>query len=442
MPTKSLTGRISNTYIVNEAVVRRDALYTGQRVGQDSPGWRKKIKDGRSATSPMSLNAMKVMFEEAASFRHTRRLCTEQRGNPPACVNWVSFVYSGAGFQHDITAHGFNHAASVPTNAEADVLAKLYNKIRSDSYTVNSLMILGELRETINLLRNPLEGVKKGLTEYFTALKSNRVIVRRKIKPRSNESKVKLAVRRRQALSNMMTGSWLQLQFGVAPMISDAKDIVQAVDDILSAKPRRSRLTAKSKTVEVHTVLVNAKNTVLTDCLLVDINKSATGTADVQYKVGFTHRVEGPSLSVSSALETLGFQFQNFVPTMYELLPWSFLIDYFVNLGDIIEAACTSLTGLTWVCRTERQITDFYVTELFRAEPGKFLQGFYSTASLTGKCDSFRTVRRTTLTRTVPTTLPLPPLTFSIPGESSLKWVNMAALLAQAQSGFSKSFRF
>jgi hypothetical protein len=133
----------------------------------------------------------------------------------------------------------------------------------------------------------------------------------------------------------------------------------------------------------------------------------------------------------------LGFQAQNFIPTIYELVPYSFLIDYFVNLGGIIEAVCTDTTGVYFVSKTVKQITTVSVSEHFSSWDESWTNGTWHTISLNGELFGYRNYRHVTVTRTIPTSLPIPPLVVSVPGTDSLKWVNMGALLASA-----RDFRF
>jgi hypothetical protein len=43
-----------------------------------------------------------------------------------------------------------------------------------------------------------------------------------------------------------------------------------------------------------------------------------------------------------------GFSPEAFVPTLWELAPWSFLVDYFVNIGDILSGWSYGRTNLGW----------------------------------------------------------------------------------------------
>lgn len=47
-----------------------------------------------------------------------------------------------------------------------------------------------------------------------------------------------------------------------------------------------------------------------------------------------------------------GANLLNFVPTVYELLPWSFLVDYFVNVNEVISSTFTDTSNLKWSSKT------------------------------------------------------------------------------------------
>jgi hypothetical protein len=47
-----------------------------------------------------------------------------------------------------------------------------------------------------------------------------------------------------------------------------------------------------------------------------------------------------------------GFTPSEFVPTAWELMPWSFLVDYFTNIGDILTSSVTDTSSVRWVNRS------------------------------------------------------------------------------------------
>jgi hypothetical protein len=56
--------------------------------------------------------------------------------------------------------------------------------------------------------------------------------------------------------------------------------------------------------------------------------------------------VDDPPLG--QATEEMGVRARDFLPAVWEAIPYSFLIDYFTNIGDIIEAVSFPLTGIAW----------------------------------------------------------------------------------------------
>jgi hypothetical protein len=50
-----------------------------------------------------------------------------------------------------------------------------------------------------------------------------------------------------------------------------------------------------------------------------------------------------------------GLNIQEFIPTVWELVPWSFFVDYFANIGDILECATLIRSDVSWVNRGIKQ---------------------------------------------------------------------------------------
>jgi hypothetical protein len=238
-------------------------------------------------------------------------------------------------------------------------------------------------------------------------------------------------------VKNAVSGSWLELQFGIKPAINDIKDIASEAIDQIYGRDDKVRLRAKS----TDNVTVNNAYAYLVPWSYgakLEQFKTTYSKAGVQYVVGMKRSLNAPTAGLQKVASGFGFQFQNFVPTIYELIPYSFLIDYVSNVGNIIEAACTDTSSVSWVVRTQRTTT----TVDFREEAGGFRFAPSSdpdfwTKTQGGKLSSLRTIRHQTTVRTIPDSLGIPPLVTSLPGSDSGKWLNVVALLAQ-----SKGYKF
>lgn len=75
----------------------------------------------------------------------------------------------------------------------------------------------------------------------------------------------------------------------------------------------------------------------------------------------------------------LGLHPKDWLPTIYELLPWSFVIDYFVNLNAIIAALSNAFISVDWVSKTTRKS---YVTRVTNITPRRLSPGVYPNSEL------------------------------------------------------------
>lgn len=442
MPTLSKPRSLFNNEYVNNGALTRSqpVILEGIRSGERVPAWRQKITLGRDASSPFVSDVYNVISAKPLSTSHTY-VRTESF---PGAGNWIWRTRYTGGYTFDASVIGpFDHALGATTEDDNIALARLYKKIREDRTKVNGLLFLGELRETIQLIRSPARTAARYVERYLDDLKSTRQVVRKRVRPRKSDTTGSLVQRRLNAVKNEMSGSWLQLQFGLIPAVSDAQDILQEVaSQLTDAKAvRLQRAVGRSKLRESITVPYKNVGTFYYQCMNYSRSLEKRSSVSVQYIAGLRNAVEGPYSSVHKAQESLGFSLENFVPTIYELLPWSFLVDYFTNLGDIVEAATTNTDNVVYCTKTVRQITNFK----FREELSPYSETSYDpkwvSFSIGGNSSAVREVQRRTVTRTVIKNIPIPTLEFEIPDlikaggdEINNKWLNMGALLAQARN--------
>jgi hypothetical protein len=141
-------------------------------------------------------------------------------------------------------------------------------------------------------------------------------------------------------------------------------------------------------------------------------------------------------VTIGRAVELSGFQFRDFVPTVWELIPYSFVSDYFVNIGDILEAACTDTSIV-------RRVTLIEIVEWTRStsvspnydlslKEMKTRYGNVKGVSQEGRPGKFELVTRI-VRRTPLSGVPFPTPRFDPPELFSKHSLNLAALLAGAR---------
>jgi hypothetical protein len=115
---------------------------------------------------------------------------------------------------------------------------------------------------------------------------------------------------------------------------------------------------------------------------------------------------------------------EDFVPTVWELIPYSFVADYFTNIGDIISAFSYGNMNLRWSTRTQVvkaiAVNNSASPRLNDTNPINIIEF--------GIDDGSSTITRRIVDRKNYNGGFVPSLRFEIPGADSSKWINLAAL--------------
>lgn len=426
MPTKNrnvlVRNRVTSDFVPN----RGNAIWVCSSTGQTNRGWRQRIKQGYDVTSNYSADVCKVLESTEAHYMVPRRFYNFP-GSPGGGIE--TFNFEGY-YQNCGTITSCDHVIGTSPADEAQALSRMYDRIRSESYSANGLLFLGELRETIHLIRHPLEALETGLRKYMSALKSTRRDVSKRIHRRKSETDRFYVRRRLDAVKNAMAGEWLAFRFGALPAISDAKDLAEASLNLIYGRIDKTRL--RSKSTERESAIESKSTNTPYACIQIVTNFNRKTSVSVQYVCGLKRTLDAPTSGLQRIASETGFQLQNFVPTVYNLIPYSFLVDYVSNLGNVIEAACTDTSNVTFVCKTVKQVTSLIANATQTPYNETSYPCYRLEGSPTGTLNDSRVIQRTTLTRTALGSLGIPPLVLSMPGIDDTKWLNVVALLSQS----------
>lgn len=305
--------------------------------------------------------------------------------------------------------------------------AKFYAKLRSLRQEWSAPTFLGELAETYRMLRKPAKALQDSAGNFLNSLRKGKGF---RGKPGD--------------VAKGISGAWLEYAFGWVPLISDMKSAVKAYERLISEKTNLVEHIQASFTKEYdrssELTGYDKFSTIASYCGTTQIPLRAKvkwqERATVRYKAAVRRELEATQWDDWALF---GFQPQEFIPTAWELLPWSFLIDYFVNVDDILNAAVTNTSNVVYVVKTVRRISRYW-GEIDK-DPGYLAQqkGSSYTTSMTGSPVQFALTRKT-VDRSKVGIPPIPSLQFSL-GQSAEHVANMFSLFAQANSLYPQTYR-
>lgn len=206
-------------------------------------------------------------------------------------------------------------------------------KVVGDTYSgFDALTELAELPETLGMLLSlfkaalrPLQGIKALREKYERAKRRGKT---------HSEAHAEIA------------SQWMQYRYGIMPLVYSIQDAIELLDEafaefktdktfvVLSSKPR-----LKAPSDKTHVAVYRAH----------EIKVSAVAKAKFA-----THTSRLTDLITT-----------NLFVTAWELIPMSFVIDWFINVGDVIQSRTSGMASLAeerkFCCSIRRTIIDKYV---------------------------------------------------------------------------------
>lgn len=308
------------------------------------------------------------------------------------------------------------------TEADRKARMRLMQDLADRRRAFQSLTFLGELAETVRMLKRPASAFRDSLQDWTNSVKK---------------------LNRRSDLGNMnraLAGSWLEYVFGISPLIGDLENAKEAVTRTLdryeSFHERFSSTGESEKAVTLNNTFTYGADT---DWKLTTNVRMLSQVSVRYYGQVYIAAILGNSLAQR---RNLGISLNEFLPTVWELLPYSFLIDYFTNIGDLVEA-CNTYTGdVAWIscgiqkkCWVESNLRDATFCNNFAniAYPSMARNKRIQFVQIKPLVITRRRIERYGLVG-VPSVNPFKDFRWEIPGVGSTKWINISALLASGRS--------
>lgn len=387
----------------------------------EMPNWRQRIAKGLNATTLLDAENTSLTYVPGHIF--LGKWCG-------GTVNRFGYYqYDGDLFVGHTNV--WNRPPAAPTvmdnKTRDEALQRAIQDARSKQGHFRGGNFIAELRDTLRGLRNPAKGFRKLLDTYHgNARRRVKQAVGRRPTPVSQEDFRRLerdAPDVSRAAQRALSDSWLEASFGWTPLISDSVDAYHALR-ALSARVPLVRFFGRSSNDDPPTYTSASRLHQITSFVF-DVRTS------IKYEVTFYGAVKvGTDCPQSAqAVEEFGVRTRDFLPAVWEAIPYSFLVDYFTNIGEIIETASFPRSDLAWVARTFRNHSIRSTERVAIVEPTSPAY----PANGSNKVFSFSPPRvewdRTYVNRTAYSDSIVPSLRFEIPGARNWKrWANIAAL--------------
>lgn len=423
MGNKTKTTRVSfRGYVWKAPAGQPETLgFTGSvlelgynRVGSNLPHYRKVIKAGQYAGTGMTVT---VSNAEASSV--TSEVTYRKSANPSSPdYGVVGGTFGLEGNPNPLAPVVLQQHTGSASLLEARSIAvrQLQKTFTQRRRQFQGIVAAGELMKTIGMVTRPARALQSSATRFISRLRK----LRKRETSGSNWARV-------------AADSWLELVFGWKPLLADIEDGAialarTATRDALSRQQFRSHgghTHHVSTTSILKTPSLDPFNT-----LFYKGERVLKQTMEIILYGVWTTNLRDPEVLHSSAsrLATLsGLNWEDVPAQAWELIPWSFVVDYFSNVGDCIEAAANTEGGPKWVAEVQKLSTEQVENlKLDVASLTTNLGGLYWHSSDSGysSYSSYQTISRGLFNMNFFS----PSLSFRLP--VGVQWLNLAALAA------------
>lgn len=367
--------------------------WTDSFVGSENPHWRMQIRNGGNATTVASGVRQFLQNPDNGRFE------TSYFDGLKTTKQWLSGHRIGA--LQGFSGVGINNSGALQT-AKSKVNKFALEKLRPTTGGV----IAGELGKTLKMIRQPARAIQEQVRGYFKKLK--------KVSPRLSSAQ------RARALSD----TYLEAQYGWKPLFNDIEGAWETLRRYQSkVNPETVTVSGKGETEETSSPFTGTSSPNGDGGVMrVTFTDQEVRKCSVRITAGFRMNRYGSG----GVAEALGLYPENWLPTAWELVPYSFLIDYFTNIGKMIDSYSVVNARMIWNCATERRT--WTVTRTVKPDM-PWIKSWGSGAKLI----EWTPAKPSVLTRIEFSRYPLatlvPDLEFSVPEMGSRKSWNIAALL-------------
>lgn len=233
--------------------------------------------------------------------------------------------------------------ASEASTLGSDAAAKFRQAVEERVQTFGGPVFLAELEETREMIVRPAKGLRKKISKYLKLAELAML--------QAYEELARLNRRKRRGrkfeLIKEIENLWLGARLGILPLMADIDDALATFRDYskdVALKVRKSVSREFGSRTGIFESLFGKHiwvNTLNARCSIVgEIGANIVAPAGTAERVA-----QCVGADWHGAIE-------RFVPTLWEAIPYSFVVDYFSNLGAVVDEAFSAELAMKWTSTT------------------------------------------------------------------------------------------
>jgi hypothetical protein len=303
--------------------------YSAGSSGFYNPYHKQQIRLGQNATTSFSGND--VSPDPSPWFT----MGTDQVVSDKSTHRVSSVMSSAWGYKVNPVPGLVIPSGSTSTDVNNRAIRKFLAQVQAIQSSVEAGQDLGEIKQTIESLLHPMSSLKNGIVGYLEALRKRKRYFKRQ--PFHRASKI-------------LGDTYLEFHFGWQPLAADVASII--ADFSRQRFPSYPVSATATDTYNGSSVDTTTSFGYLQGSA--SQNRRTTSRYTVRLKGMVKSRQQDGFLSLAQSLQLTP---DRWLPTAWDLLPYSWLVDYFVNVGDIFNGMAFINSSLAWGCKTTRTQT-------------------------------------------------------------------------------------
>lgn len=296
--------------------------------GFRNPRWKQQIRLGQNATTHLS--GTQYVFSGSSYF---------SAGVNDTLLN----TQTGKSIVSNLTSDGSNLVMWVDENVAppSNVITRVSNRAKAKfldrcsqiQSSIEAGQDFGEIKETLHSVLHPMQTLRESILSYLSKLR--KLKFSRKIP--------------RHSLPKVLSDTYLEYHFGWAPLVDD---VAQYIADIGRYRyPFYPVEASASETFQGDSGVANSGFGYFSTSVIPYLRKYKYG---VKYK-GMVRSGSSVTGQISFN-QSLRLEPKDWLPTAWDLIPYSWVVDYFTNVGEILQALAFVDSSLAWGCQNTRFI--------------------------------------------------------------------------------------